>query len=601
MTQQPVENYGVIGDMHTVALVGKNGSIDFMCFPRFDSPTIFAALLDPERGGRFQLAPESADARQVQLYLPDSAILVTRFLFEEGVAEVFDFMPLESPTRMLVRRVAAVRGELSLRMLCAPRFDYGRARHRIERPSEQEWIFASEGMDRAAFVLRSEVPLSLVDGDAVARFRLGAGRSISFTLEEATPGQPVVSAAPDHFATSFERTNDMWRRMIARLTYRGRWREMVNRSALTLRLLCSQAHGSMVASPTFGLPERIGGDRNWDYRDTWIRGTSFALSAAHRLGFTSARPFMEWIEARCGELRADGSLQVMYGIDGRHELPEEVLSHWSGYQRSQPVRVGNAAYDQLQLDIYGELMDAVYLCDKLEPISHDLWGNLVRLVHFVCAHWREPDEGIWEVRGGRQEFLLSRVMCWVAIDRAIQIAQGHSFPAPLVHWHEVRDAIYQDVFENFWDPARQAFIQHRGAKTTDASTLLMPLVRFISPRDPRWLSTMRAIARDLVEDSLVFRYRPHDAAPDGLVGDEGTFNMCSFWYVEALARAGEIDLARLIFEKMLGYANHVGLYSEELGPRGEHLGNFPQALSHLALISAAHCLDREMEAAGRPR
>jgi GH15 family glucan-1,4-alpha-glucosidase len=602
MIEQPVENHGVIGDFHTVALVGKNGSIDFMCFPRFDSPTIFAALLDPEKGGRFQLAPESAEARQVQLYLPDSNILLTRFLFAEGVAEVSDFMPVESAARTLVRRVKTVRGEISFRMLCAPRFDYGRAHHRIERRSELEWVFASEGTDGVVFRLRSDVPLSAVNGDAVATFRLRVGQTASFILEEVIPGQSSASTEPDYVASCFKRTNNYWRRVIAHSTYRGRWREIVNRSALTLMLLSSNAHGSMVASPTFGLPERLGGQRNWDYRYTWIRDASFALYAVQRLGFTNARAFMDWVEARCGELGPDGSLQVMYGLDGRHDLPEETLTHWSGYANSRPVRIGNAAHHQLQLDIYGELMDAVYLYNKYaEPISHDLWRNLVRLVEFVRTHWREPDEGIWEVRGGRQEFLVSRVMCWVALDRAIRLAQKRSLPAPLDRWYAVRDAIYQDVFDTFWDPARRALVQHKGAKTTDAATLLMPLVKFISPTDPRWLSTLRTIERDLVDDSLVFRYRPQEAAPDGLIGEEGTFNMCSFWYVEALARSGDVDQARYNFEKMLGYANHLGLYSEELGPRGEHLGNFPQAFSHLALISAAYCLDREMDAAGKPR
>jgi GH15 family glucan-1,4-alpha-glucosidase len=358
----------------------------------------------------------------------------------------------------------------------------------------------------------------------------------------------------------------------------------------------------MVASPTFGLPEMPGGVRNWDYRYTWIRDASFTLYALMRLGYTEeASAFMRWIEARCRELNPDGSLQIMYRIDGRHEIPEETLDHLAGYAGSRPVRVGNSAYAQLQLDIYGELMDSVYLYNKFgEPISHDLWCNLVKLIDFVCRHWREPDEGIWEVRGGRKEFALSRVMCWVAVDRGIRLALKRSFPAPFGRWIEVRDAIYHDIFNSFWDSKRSAFVQHKGAKTTDASTLLMPLMKFISPSDPRWLSTLRAIEEDLVDDSLVFRYRPQDAAPDGLQGNEGTFNMCTFWYVEALARAGDIDQARFIFEKMLGYANHLGLYSEELGPRGEHLGNFPQAFTHLALISAAHCLDGEMTAAGKP-
>ncbi|OFX25537.1 MAG: glucoamylase [Anaeromyxobacter sp. RBG_16_69_14] len=603
MIERQVENHGVIGDLNTVALVGLDGSIDFMCFPRFDSPTIFAALLDPERGGRFQLAPECEGARQIQLYLPDSNILLTRFLFAEGLGELSDLMPVgEGSTRALVRRVKTVRGEIRFRMLCAPRFDYGRARHQVERRSERELLFISGTADPLAFVLRGDVPLSIENGDATATFRLGAGQSASFVLEEVRHGHPGACSAPGYDSASFKRTNDYWRRWVARSTYRGRWREIVNRSALTLKLLSSEAHGSMVASPTFGLPEKPGGERNWDYRYTWIRDASFTLYAVHRLGYTEASGFMSWIEARCGELRSDGALQVMYGIDGRHELPEEALTHWAGYGGSRPVRVGNGAYEQLQLDIYGELMDAVYLYNKFgRPISQDLWRNLLRLIEFVCAHWREPDEGIWEVRGGRREFVVSRMMCWVAVDRGIRIATKRSFPAPLARWYEVRDAIYQDIFESFWEPSRRCFVQYKGAKTTDAAMLLMPLMKFISPTDPRWLSTLRAIEQDLVEDSLVFRYRPGTAAPDGLMGEEGTFNMCSFWYVEALARAGDVDQARFIFEKMLGYANHLGLYSEELGPRAEHLGNFPQAFSHLALISAAHCLDREMDAAGRPR
>ncbi len=604
MVEQPVENHGVIGDLCTVALVSTDGTIDFMCFPEFDSPSLFAALLDPERGGRFLLAPESSCERPKQLYLPDSNILLTRFLFTEGVAEVSDFMVVgeEDGTRALVRRAKTVRGRIRFRMVCAPRFDYARAAHRVERRSEGELLFCPDG-DRPALVLHSDVPMSIENGDATASFWLGTGESASFVLAAAQPGQAAAYATPDYVSSSFKRTNDYWRRWIARSTYRGRWRESVNRSALTLKLLTSATHGSIVASPTFGLPEKPGGMRNWDYRYTWIRDASFTLYALMRLGYTDeASAFMSWIEARCGELRPDGSLQIMYRIDGRHEIPEATLDHLAGYGHSRPVRIGNGAYTQLQLDIYGELLDSVYLYNKFgEPISHDLWTNLVRLIDWVCVHWREPDEGIWEVRGGRQEFVLSRLMCWVAIDRGIRLALRRSFPAPFTRWSDVRDAIYHDIFDSFWDSERRAFVQHKGAKTTDASTLLMPLVKFIGPADPRWLSTLRAIQQDLVDDSLVLRYRPQQAAPDGLVGDEGTFSMCTFWYVEALARAGDVDQARFIFEKMLGYANHLGLYSEELGPRGEHLGNFPQAFTHLALISAAHCLDREMNAAGRPR
>jgi GH15 family glucan-1,4-alpha-glucosidase len=391
-----------------------------------------------------------------------------------------------------------------------------------------------------------------------------------------------------------------WRRWVASSTYGGRWREMVNRSALTLKLLTSRQYGSIVAAPTFGLPETIGGGRNWDYRYTWIRDSSFTLYGLMRLGYTDeAAAFMGWVMARCRELEPDGSLQIMYGLDGRHSLPEETLVHLEGYMGSRPVRVGNAAFDNLQLDIYGELMDSVYLYDKYgSPIGYDAWTNVVRFIEWVCANWQRPDEGIWEVRGGRQEFLYSRVMCWVALDRAIRLATKRSFPAPLARWHEVRDTIYRDVFTRFWDPKQHAFVQHVGATTLDAAALLMPLVRFVSPTDPRWISTLRAIERELVSDSLVYRYRLAGGFSDGLTGDEGTFSMCSFWYVECLSRMGDLHKARFLFEKMLGYANHLGLYGEELGPQAQHLGNFPQAFTHLALISAAFDLDRRLSAAG---
>src|SRR4030095_966714 len=398
----------------------------------------------------------------------------------------------------------------------------------------------------------------------------------------------------------FKATTNFWRVWAGHATYRGRWREMVLRSALTLKLLTYAPCGSLIAAPTFGLPERIGGSRNWDYRYTWIRDASFTLYGLMRLGYTAeSAAFMKWVEARCAELEPDGSLQVMYGIDGRHELPEEELPHLAGYMGSVPVRIGNSAVNHLQLDIYGELLDAIYLYDKYgAPISFALWRNVRRLVYWVCTNWRQPDESIWEVRGGRREFLYSRVMCWVAIDRAIRMANRRSIPASFSRWYEVRDTIYRDIYERFWDPARRGFVQYPGAATFDAAALLMPLVRFVSPTDPRWVDTLRGIEQELVSDSLVYRYRLGESFSDGLTGQEGTFSMCSFWYVECLSRMGDLPKARFFFEKMLGYANHLGLYGEELGPRAQHLGNFPQAFTHLALISAAYDLDRRLSASG---
>lgn len=600
MDYLPIENYGIIGDRHSVALVGKNASIDFMCYPEFDSPTIFARLLDHQRGGYFQLAPIYDGAKERQLYLPDTNILLTRFLDDQGVAEVSDFMPVEEigPAHNLIRRAKTVLGEFTYRMVCKPAFDYGRCGHRVEHEQDAV-IFIPDDENIPPIRLRADIPLEIKDGAAVAEFTLSSDQSTGFVLED--PRQPSQAAGnlESYIGSSFKKTVNYWRRWIGRADYSGRWREIVNRSALTLKLLTSAKYGAIVAAPTFGLPEEIGGVRNWDYRYTWIRDASFTLYALIRLGYTEeASEFMQWLEDRSHDLNPDGSLQIMYGIDGRKELTESELDHFEGYQGSRPIRIGNAAYDQLQLDIYGELMDSVYLYNKYgNQISHGLWQDLVRLIDWVCENWQQPDEGIWEVRGGKQEFLFSRLMCWVAVDRGLRLADRRSFPAPTERWQAVRDEIYQEIHQDFWDPDQGAFVQYKGSKSLDASSLLMPLVRFISPTDPRWLKHLKAIERELVHDSLVYRYNAAET-DDGLDGLEGTFNMCSFWYVECLSRAGKLSKARFYFEKMLGYANHLGLYAEELGPKAEHLGNFPQAFTHLALISAAYDLDRRLSEAG---
>jgi GH15 family glucan-1,4-alpha-glucosidase len=398
----------------------------------------------------------------------------------------------------------------------------------------------------------------------------------------------------------FHQTSRFWKKWISKSKYKGRWREMVNRSALMLKLLISREHGSLIAAATFSLPEFIGGVRNWDYRYTWLRDATFTLYALVRLGFVEeTEAFIGWLKGRLGDDAQRGPLQVMYGIDGRQQLDEITLDHLSGYENSRPVRIGNAAYQQLQLDIYGEMMDAVYLASKYgQQIPHGDWQDVQRILAWLAKNWQRPDEGIWEVRGGPREFLHSRVMCWVAFDRGLRLAQKRSLSGPLDEWQRTRDEIRNDIFTNFWNDRLQAFVQAKGTEDLDASALLMPLMRFISPVDPMWLSTLRAIEKTLVEDTLVRRYVPQKTHVDGLPGDEGRFTACSFWYVECLARAGELEKAQLLFEKLLSYANHLGLYSEELGSNGQHLGNFPQAFTHLALISAATYLDRALSGTG---
>jgi GH15 family glucan-1,4-alpha-glucosidase len=594
----PIEDHGIIGDLHTVALVGTDGTIDWYCCPSFDSPSVFGSILDKERGGYFRIVPAGEGWRPKQLYLPDTNVLITRFLSPEGVGELQGFMPIprdgdERHRHRLIRRVLCVRGEMRFRLEIRPRFNYARDEHTVER-SEHGVVFRSTSLSLA---LQSPVPLQVDERDGYAEFTLRAGETVTFVLERVDPDYVPRPYSEEETREAYERTIDYWRRWVAQSRYKGRWREMVHRSALTLKLLSYKPTGAIVAAATTSLPEQLGGPRNWDYRFTWIRDASFSLYALLRLGFAEeAAAFMDWLTDRFKERMhgESGPLQIMYGIDGRADLREEILDHLEGYRGSAPVRIGNGAADQLQLDIYGELIDSVYLYNKYgRPIYHDAWQDLCRIVEWISDNWDQADEGVWETRGGRQHFTYSRLMSWVAVERAIRIANQRGLPGDLVTWRATRDAIYEQVMTRGWNAERQAFVQHYDSDVLDASNLLMPLVKFISPTDPRWLSTLDAMSDELVEDSLVYRYNV-GASPDGLTGDEGTFSICSFWYVEALARAGRVDEARLAFEKMLTYANHLGLYAEEIGPSGELLGNFPQAFTHLSLISAAHNLDRQL-------
>jgi GH15 family glucan-1,4-alpha-glucosidase len=592
----PISEHGLIGDLRTVALVGTDGTVDWYCCPRFDSPSVFASILDADRGGSFELAA-TAPAKTKQFYFPDTNVLITRFFTEDGLGEIQDFMPVcdsdEVDRHRLIRRVMCVRGSIPFRARVAPRFGYGTEPHTV-RMRYGVALFESDALSLA---LTATVPLEFDAQDVWADFKLAQGECAVFALDQvggsvAPRGCPHAEAEKE-----FTATVAFWRRWLSASRYRGRWREMVHRSALTLKLLTYAPTGAIVAAPTTSLPELIGGTRNWDYRYLWVRDAAFCVYALLRLGFTGeAEAFMDFLRRRI-DLRGDrpsGPLQIMYGIDGRADLPERELPHLEGYQCSAPVRVGNAAADQLQLDIYGALIDSVYLYDKWgRPISSDDWDALCALVDWVCRNWNQPDEGVWETRGGRKNFLYSRLMCWVAIERAIRVARRRGLPAELSRWEESRDAIYRQIMRKGWCPARNAFVQHEDDEVLDAAVLMMPLAKFVSPTDPKWLSTLDALTKDLVSDSLVYRYDPQ-ASPDGLEGHEGTFSICSFWYVEALARAGRLEEARLAFEKMLTYANHLGLYAEEIGHTGEQQGNFPQAFTHLALISAAFNLDRAL-------
>jgi GH15 family glucan-1,4-alpha-glucosidase len=593
---QPIENYGIIGNLKTVALVSLTGSIDFMSFPRFDSPTIFAAMLDANIGGYFSVEPQMKNYKSKQLYIPGTAVLLTRFFSDEGIAEIIDYMPMnkatENTSSSIVRKIKTIRGNISFKMHCSPRFDYANAKHK-SKLSGNHIKFSSINDGNASVRLIADVPLQLKNKDAYAEFTVAENEVVHIVLESVEEGDEHHFHDVKHYAKyTYTETISDWRHWLIKSTYSGRWSELVQRSVITLKLLTACQFGSVVAAATFGLPETLGGNRNWDYRFTWIRDAAFTMYAFLRLGMTDeATDFLQWIFNLCKE----NKLQLIYGVDGSTEIKETTLNHLEGYQKSKPVRIGNAAVDQLQVDIYGELIDTIYIYNKsYKPITYEFWSMICQLVDAVIRDWQLADHGIWEIRSEKREFLHTRLMCWVAMDRAIKIANDRSFPYPVLKWQQVRDDIYNDIYHNFWNEGIKAWVQYKGAKVVDASVLLMPLTHYISPLEPRWLLTMEAIDKTLKLDVLLYRYQNATEKIDGLDGEEGTFNMCSFWYIEALAKSGKIDQAVEYFEKMMGYANHLGLFSEELGKKGEHLGNFPQAFTHLALISAALELDKQI-------
>jgi GH15 family glucan-1,4-alpha-glucosidase len=599
-----IADHGLIGDLQTSALVATDGSIDWFCAPRFDSPSVFAALLDHQDGGRFRVRPTIDVFTSKQLYLPDTAVLVTRFMTEAGVGEVVDFMPVtgtEATDRhRIVRMVRCMRGEMTFEIDLAPRFDYGRESHETVL-DENGVVFAGSGTSMTVHLVREPederlARIEVTDhGDLHAELTLTAGQVRGVVVESGLAG-PTRQFRVAEVEQLLRETTAYWEQWLSGSTYTGRWREQLHRSAITLKLMTYAPSGGLVAAPTAALPEQIGGERNWDYRYTWIRDASFSVYALLGLGFTGeAAALMGWMRDRLDTQGQDTPLRIMYRVDGSSDLVEEELAHWEGYRGSTPVRIGNGAADQLQLDIYGEAMDSIYFADQHGlHVGHDGWRQIASMLDWLCDNWDRPDEGIWETRGGQQDFTYGRLMSWVAFDRGIRLATTHGRPAPLERWQRERDAIYDQIMELGWSTRRQAFVQHYRTEVLDSALLRMSTVGFVTPTDPRWLSTLEAMEEELVTDSLMYRYDPA-ASPDGLRGSEGTFSLCTFAYVESLARAGQLDKARVVFEKMLTYANHLGLYSEEIALTGEQIGNFPQAFTHLSLIDAAITLDRQLD------
>ncbi len=627
MAYLPIESYGVIGDLHSAALVGINGSVDWCCLPYFDSPSVFGRILDEEIGGYFQVAP-THPTKQRQMYLPDSNILVTRSYTDGGLGEVEDFMAILPETsqqkiHQIIRTVKCIRGEITYTVECFPAFDYARKDHRMHS-SREGVIFETEGPQ--LYVLQSSAPLEIRNNGVVATVALREGESAHFVFAcfpSPPEGSPFQYLEPPH--PQLERTRKYWQNWIGKCTYQGRWSEMVYRSALVLKLMTFQPTGAIVAAPTMALPEGIGGTRNWDYRYTWIRDASFTIYALMRIGYEDeATAFLAWLEARCDEMNTVSRgkfnpfawfssrsnkkpeeslsslvppLNLMYGIRGEHVLEESELTHLRGYRNSRPVRIGNAAYSQLQLDIYGELIDAVYIYNRhVRPISAKLWSNIRQLVEWVSENWDREDEGIWEWRAGKQNFVFSRLMNWVALDRAVRLSFNHGYPGNTLSWMQTRDRIYDQIMDRGWNEERQAFRQCYENSAMDSANLMMPLVKFISARDPRMISTLDETLRTLTRDFLVYRYDP-EVSQDGISGEEGTFSICTFWLAECLARAGRVDEAHLMIQRIISAANHLGLYSEEIGLNGEMLGNFPQAYTHLSLISAVVNVNRALDEA----
>lgn len=599
-TPAAIADYGLIGDMRTAALVSRQGGIDWCCLPRFDSPSLFAALLDPERGGTWAIYPAAAH-QATQQYLQGTNVLVTTFRTAEGEVAITDFMPITADGRPdgrhpeLHRQVTALTGTVDLVMRFMPRFDYASRSTRLE--VLKAGVFASDRTDQVV-TLASARPFewTLAGGAAQTSFRLAAGERRWLVLRFDDDDVHAV----DRYESDrkLETTCAFWRGWAAEVRHDGPYRDAVVRSALVLKLLTHAESGALIAAPTTSLPEVLGGSRNWDYRFVWLRDAVFALDALEAVGHPAeAGEFMRFLR-RVLRYESAGHLQIMYGVDGRRDLVERQLDHLAGFRASRPVRVGNGAAGQLQIDVYGEVLVAVDRWRRHHGLSEGTWRSIRPLIDWIAGHWELPDSSIWEVRGEVRHYVFSKVMSWAALDRGVTIARELGLEGDLTRWAAERDRVHAEVLARGWNPALGSFIQsYETPDHLDAAALVMGTVGFLPWSDPRMAGTVRAIQRHLTtpDGELVFRYR----ASDGLEGEEGAFSICTFWLAEALLGIGDRPAAERIVARMLRHANPLGLYSEEIDPAtGEFLGNFPQAFTHLALIHCAVAMARDSAAGG---
>lgn len=583
-----LEDYALLGDRRTAALVSRGGSVDWWCAPRFDAPACFAALVGTREHGHFSIAPASIPVRTTRRYRPGTMVLETEYTTESGRVRVVDCLALGHARPLLVRSVVGLEGSVDMSVELVVRFDYGSIVPWVRRVDDR-WraVAGPEGLE-----LCTPVHLHGHGKTSGAQFTVAAGEQVPFVLGWFPSNDP--RDVPRDADTLVEHTTKAWEHWSERCEYSGEWRELVLRSLLTLEALTYESTGGIVAAPTTSLPEAIGGSRNWDYRYCWVRDATLTLEALLIGGYQhEAFRWREWLlRAVAGD---PGELQTMYGVAGERRLTEFELDWLPGFEKSRPVRTGNGAHSQLQLDVYGELLDVLWQAARAgNPPSDNSWSLALLLLEVLEERWHGPDEGIWEVRGPRRHFTHSKVLCWVAFDRAIAMVEQAGYSGPVDRWHTIRDEIHAAVCEHGYDASVGAFTQTFGAPALDASVLMIPLVGFLPGDDPRVRSTIDVIRRKLTRDGFVLRYDPADARVDGIGEPEGVFLPCSFWMVEALALSGDHAAALEMFNRLLAVANDVGLYAEEYDPQARRLlGNYPQAFTHLALVAAAHTLAPE--------